>query len=80
MGTGAIGYLQQPPPSQQPGFAQQERATVAAWADNDSKSAAANANTNTLSFMTISFELADETRAPESVSTRCFWADSQELV
>ena len=79
MGTGAIGYLQQPPPSQQPGFPQQ-LATVAAWADNDSKSAAANANTSALTFMTISFELADETRARESVSTRCFWAHSQELV
>ena len=79
MGTGAIGYLQQPP-SQQPGFPQQERAVVAAWAESDSKRAAANANTNTLSFMTISFELADETRARESVSMRCFWTHSQELV
>jgi hypothetical protein len=56
VGAGTIGYLQQPLPSQQAGFPQQE-ATVAALADNEKKRNAANANTSALSFMKmISFE------------------------
>jgi hypothetical protein len=55
VGTAAIGYLQQLPPSQQAGFSQHV-VTVAAPADNVSKTAAANANTSALSFTTISFE------------------------
>lgn len=53
MGAAAIGYLQQVLPSQQAGFPQQLKAD-AAWADNERKRTAANANTIALSFIMIS--------------------------
>jgi len=56
---GAIGYLQQPLPSQQAGFPQQVT-TVAAPAESDKSRAAANANTIALSFIKISFEMLRE--------------------